>query len=100
MKLARYFPGFMDDDDFEDYLTEVNTMEEVFALPWVKSWADDPNFVEFVVKDFCLYAVMTGPFKFHGLHHHYLIAYSYEDQPYLIQEPGVINPSLTQLPQR
>jgi hypothetical protein len=63
MLIARYFPSFCDDDDFDDYVTEVLTMEALLALPWVKEWEKLDGFTGWFIREHILIAGVdtTGP---------------------------------------
>jgi len=100
MKIAKYLPSFVDDDDFDDYLTEVNSLNELFALEWVDKWTKDSNFKRWSIVKSRLNAVMGGPFQFKGQDHHYLVAYAYftDDRPYIVEENGRPLPNLNDLP--
>lgn len=101
MKIARYFPPIVDDDDFEDYLTQVSSMKELLALPWVDSWAKMPEFIEWKITKNVLTAMMGGGFM--GIDQKpraCMVAYGYyfDDRPYIIEEADRALPDLNDLP--
>jgi hypothetical protein len=84
MRIARYYPSFCDDDDFDSYTAEVVSMQELLGLSWVKRWESEPGFAGWLVEDNMLMAATlngTGFPRKGG----FLVAYAYEreDQPWL-----------------
>jgi len=48
MIVKRYRPAFF--SGFDDEEAEANTLDELTAIPWVKSWSEDERFYRYSVS--------------------------------------------------
>jgi hypothetical protein len=47
MRIVRYFPAFVDRFDEPEIYSEFSSLDELFSIEWVKSWANEPGFDRF-----------------------------------------------------
>lgn len=48
--IRRYFPSWMDVDEKDRIVVQFNTKEELLNIPFVKRWAEDPNFFRYAIS--------------------------------------------------
>jgi hypothetical protein len=87
MKIKQRLPNWMDIHSIERQETEINSIEDLFNVPWIKSWIEDEKFHKLSIdrteplfdypRQYLLMAEMNEGFNW------YVIAYLEKDIPEL-----------------
>lgn len=88
MKIRQHIPASMDFDRESD--TNINSVEEILNLPWVKRWEDAPDFLFFCYKDYGHINRPGAPDKLLMVQmngYHWVLAYLFPDDNFEMTLP-------------